>query len=75
MLYSEQWWKHELDNARADGYKKGIESGLKETKEWQGLSDDEQSNIFKNQLGHDCSCDPHSFYLAIEQALKEKNTP
>jgi hypothetical protein len=42
--------------------------------QWQGLSDDEQSNIFKNQLGHDCSCDPHYFYLAIEQALKEKNT-
>jgi hypothetical protein len=43
-------------------------------KQWQGLTDDEQSNIFKNQLGHDCSCDPHYFYLAIEQALKEKNT-
>ena len=42
--------------------------------QWQGLTDDEQSNIFKNQLGHDCSCDPHYFYLAIEQALKEKNT-
>ena len=41
--------------------------------EWQGLSDDEQGIIFKNQLGHDCSCDPYSFYLAIEQALKEKN--
>ena len=34
--HSEQWWKHEVSNAFAEGYEKG-----RLQREWQGLTDDQ----------------------------------
>ncbi len=37
---SEQWWKHEVSNAWAEGYEKG-----RLQREWQGLTDDQIQQI------------------------------
>jgi hypothetical protein len=37
---SEQWWKHEVSNAWAQGYEKG-----RLQREWQGLTDEEMMMI------------------------------
>jgi hypothetical protein len=40
---------------------------------WQGLTDDELTEIIYTYVPFDCSCNPSKFARAIEQALKEKN--
>jgi hypothetical protein len=43
--------------------------------QWQGLTDDEIKKIAKETLGSGLDYDEIAFVEAIEQALKEKNTP
>lgn len=63
---SEQWWKHEVSNAWAEGYERG-----RLQREWQGLTDKEHE-----QIAIDCGCASADwvFYgAAVERKLKEKN--
>ena len=38
--HSEQWWRHEVSNAWAEGYEKG-----RLQREWQGLTDEEANEL------------------------------
>ena len=69
---SEQWWKHEVSNAYAQGYEKG-----RSQREWKGLADEEM-----RQAAQAMDAEPlaegwqelNKFARAIEAKLKEKNT-
>jgi hypothetical protein len=62
---SEQWWKHEVSNAWAQGYEKG-----RLQREWQGLTDEEMMMIY----GQSHEGKKYSLGRAIEAKLKEKNS-
>jgi hypothetical protein len=60
--HSEQWWKHEVSNAWAEGYEKG-----RAQREWQGLTDEEIEKIEMS-----ASSKLSAIYL-VEAQLKGKN--
>ena len=62
--HSEQWWRHEVSNAWAEGYEKG-----RLQREWQGLTDEEMMMIY----GQSHEGKKYSLGRAIEAKLKEKN--
>ena len=63
-------------NGWEDAYKMGMEAGKAlEQREWQGLTDDEVSEILDNVIGFNSCFGPETdFARAIEAKLKEKNT-
>jgi hypothetical protein len=67
---SEQWWKHEISNAFAEGYEKG-----RAQREWQGLTEDDALQLLP-VMPYEYEVDVEmilEFASAIEQALKENN--
>ena len=60
--YSEQWWRHEVSNAWAEGYEKG-----RLQREWQGLTDEQVK-----QIEMSASSILSAIYLA-EAQLRGKN--
>ena len=68
---SEQWWKHEVSNAWAEGYEKG-----RSQREWIGLTDEEIMEIVGvTSADSDWNVTiVHKWIHAIEAKLKEKNT-
>jgi hypothetical protein len=69
---SEQWWKHEVSNAWAEGYEKG-----RAQREWKGLTD-EEVRAFEVWLDDEEEKHgwnpPQDIIKYIEAKLKEKNT-
>ena len=66
--HSEQWWRHEVSNAWAQGYEKG-----RLQREWQGLTDEEILEEYRQSYGDDGNLTDIYFAHAIEAKLKEKN--
>ena len=66
-MHSEQWWKHEVSNAWAEGYEKG-----RLQREWQGLTDEEYEAMVEHYVTN-CYFDTLEYAHAIEAKLKEKN--
>ena len=66
--HSEQWWKHEVSNAWAQGYEKG-----RLQREWQRLTDEEILEEYRQSYGDDGNLTDVYFAHAIEAKLKEKN--
>ena len=66
--HSEQWWRHEVDQAFIRGYDKGRES--KSKSEWLGLSDRAKLHFVRMYS----SVSVLDFIDAIEIELREKNT-
>lgn len=60
--HSEQWWKHEVSNAFANGYEKG-----RAKREWRGLTDEERRHIDEMTL------DKEDAIRLTAVALEEKN--
>ena len=67
-MRSEQWWKHEVSNAWAEGYEKG-----RLQREWQGLTDEEILEEYRQSYGDEGNLTDVYFARAIEAKLKEKN--
>lgn len=70
--HSEQWWRHEVSNAWAEGYEKG-----RLQREWIGLTDEEILEEYRQSYGDAIHDEPNGlleFVRAIEAKLKEKNT-
>ena len=67
--HSEQWWRHEVSNAWAEGYEKG-----RLQREWQGLTDEEILEEYRQSYGDEGNLTDIYFAHAIEAKLKEKNT-
>ena len=63
--HSEQWWRHEVSNAWAEGYEKG-----RLQREWQWLTDEEINTAAYNNHPLDGI---RAFARAIEAKLKEKS--
>ena len=66
--HSEQWWRHEVSNAWAEGYEKG-----RLQREWQGLTDEEILEEYRQSYGDDGNLTDIYFAHAIEAKLKDKN--
>ena len=66
--HSEQWWRHEVSNAWAEGYEKG-----RLQREWKGLTDEEILEEYRQSYGDDGNLTDIYFAHAIEAKLKEKN--
>ncbi len=66
--HSEQWWRHEVSNAWAEGYEKG-----RLQREWIGLTDEEILEEYRQSYGDDGNLTDIYFAHAIEAKLKEKN--
>ena len=63
-MRSEQWWKHEVSNAWAEGYEKG-----RLQREWQGLTQEDKREIIDETEPED-----RGYVMALVEAkLKEKN--
>ena len=61
---SEQWWKHEVSNAFAQGYEKG-----RLQREWQGLTKEDKREIIDETEPED-----RGYVMALVEAkLKDKN--
>ena len=67
--HSEQWWKHEVSNAWAQGYEKG-----RLQREWQGLTDEEIDWLWGLAFEAKLNNMPRHFARMVEEKLKEKNT-
>ena len=68
--HSEQWWKHEVSNAWAEGYEKG-----RLQREWQGLTEDDALQLLP-VMPYEYEVDVEmilEFASAIEAKLKDKN--
>jgi hypothetical protein len=62
--HSEQWWKHEVSNAWAEGYEKG-----RLQREWIGLTDEDKREIINETEPED-----RGYVMALVEAkLKGKN--
>jgi hypothetical protein len=69
--HSEQWWRHEVSNAWAEGYEKG-----RLQREWQGLTDEEirEFEIWLDDEEEKHGWNPPADIVKyIEAKLKEKN--
>lgn len=67
--HSEQWWKHEVSNAWAQGYEKG-----RLQREWQGLTDEEIEKLVYDIRSQTTGVVATAYVArAIEAKLKEKN--
>ena len=66
--HSEQWWRHEVSNAWAEGYEKG-----RLQREWIGLTDEEILEEYRQSYGDDGNLTDIYFAHAIESKLKDKN--
>ena len=64
---SEQWWRHEVSNAWAEGYEKG-----RLQREWQGLTEAERIDIVDEEIAAQ-NTEHFALAQAIEAKLKEKN--
>jgi predicted deacetylase len=68
--HSEQWWRHEVSNAFAQGYEKG-----RLQREWQGLTEDDALQLLP-VMPYEYEVDVEmilEFASAIEAKLKDKN--
>jgi hypothetical protein len=69
---SEQWWKHEVSNAWAEGYEKG-----RAQREWQSVTENEIKHLWYEACQTNLELTSQLIvHLArnIEAKLKEKNT-
>ena len=70
--YSEQWWRHEVSNAWAEGYEKG-----RLQREWQGLTEDDirEFEIWLDDEEERRGWNPpEDIAKYLEAKLREKNT-
>ena len=67
--HSEQWWKHEVSNAWAEGYEKG-----RLQREWQGLTDEEIDETAWPYFIGNIMPSVKLIVRQLEAKLKEKNS-
>ena len=67
--HSEQWWRHEVSNAWAEGYEKG-----RLQREWKGLTDEEIDETAWPYFIGNIMPSVKIIVRQLEAKLKEKNT-